>query len=500
MSFQYDIVMQKLFILTVYFLVAMLCSCSEAEKTYVSVVFDVEDYISPESDSVDNIPRWLAETMSEVGVTGTFFVIGEKARSLEVRGRQDVIGAMAAHDIGSHTNFGSIHPTVTEILEYASWDEGVVAMLENESAGFDDLERIFGVPAKTLARHGGSYGPQLVYALGQMGKGYVYSPVHLPQKNAVWFCNTLNFHGDYGYFDDSYYRDDLFNPLLDSLRVNFAEDIEGMDVVSFFACHPTKVRAEQFWDFNFYEGANPPPDSLKAPALRPAESMVTARKNFHRLMTFLKEQEDQGMIEITTYGDLMERFSYQPDQIKKADLLRVAGAVTSSGQIVYDEVYSPAEVFSGLVKSLGEYAESGRIPGKLDRHSPLGPMSMPPDAPDISAVSFDQVLDLAARAADTLTNMGYLPAALKLEDQTVGAGSLLHLFSAAYLDAANGQQKERYGVIPFDPYPRDNEEAIISEVEGAKYWIVHRPDLDMSHLVEMTRMQLWTLKPAHEIR
>ena len=493
--------MQKLYILTVFFLAAMLGGCSEpAEKTYVSVVFDVEDYISPVSDSVDNIPRWLAETMSEVGVTGTFFVIGEKARSLEARGRQDVIGAMAAHDIGSHTNFGSIHPTVTEILEYASWDEGVVAMLENESAGFDDLERIFGVPAKTLARHGGSYGPQLVYALGQMGKGYVYSPVHLPQKNAVWFCNTLNFHGDYGNFDDSYYRNELFDPLLDSLKENFAQDIEGVDVVSFFACHPTKVRAEQFWDFNFYEGANPPPDSLKAPALRPAESMVTAQQNFQRLMEFLKEQENQGMIEITTYGDLMERFSYQPDQIEKADLLRVAEAVTSSGQIVYDEVYSPAEVFSGLVQSLVEYAESGRVPGKLDRHSPLGPMSMPPDSPEIGSVSFDQLLELVAYAADTLTNLGYLPAMLELGDQMAGTGSLLHLFSTAYLDVCAGKQMESYRVIPFDPYPRGNEEAIISEVEGAKYWIVHRPDLDMSHLVAMTKMQLWTLKPAHEIK
>ena len=39
---------------------------------------------------------------------------------------------------------------------------------------------------------------------------------------------------------------------------------------------------------------------------------------------------------------------------------------------------------------------------------------------------------------------------------------------------------------------------IISEVEGYKDWIVHRTDLDMSHLADMTRMQLWTLKPAHE--
>ena len=111
--------MRSIHLLIFILIFVMINSCTEPEMTYVSVVFDVEDYISPVSENVDEIPLWLAETMTEVGVTGTFFVIGEKARSLEARGRKDVLAAMAAHDIGSHTNFGSIHPTVTEILEYA---------------------------------------------------------------------------------------------------------------------------------------------------------------------------------------------------------------------------------------------------------------------------------------------------------------------------------------------------------------------------------------------
>jgi len=470
-------------------------SCSKAGRTYVTVVFDVEDYISPEADSVDEIPMWLAETMTEVGVTGTFFVIGEKARSLEERGRQDVIKAMAAHDIGSHTNFGSIHPTVTEILEYADWDQGVQVMLENESPGFEELERIFGVPVSTLARHGGSYGPQLVYALGQMGKGYVYSPVQLPGKHAVWFCNTLNFHGDYGAFDDVYYRDDLFNPVFDSLKQNFLADIEGVDMISFFACHPTKIRAEQFWDFNFYEGANPDRDSLKAPVLRPAESMHTARKNFKRLMQFLKDQES---IEVVTIGDLMERFSFQPDYISRKDLLSIASEINTAGQVVYNNIYSPAEVLAALASSIREYSQSGKIPGKLERESPLGPMSLPPEIPGVSSLSKELVLELASLAMDSIRNRGYLPATLMVGDARIGTGSLLHLFSTAYLDMAEKKPGKSYEVRAFDSYPKANEEIIISEVEDYKHWIVHRTDLDMSHLADMTRMQLWTLKPAHE--
>jgi len=479
-------------LLLTFLIYALMQSCTTPELTYVTVVFDVEDYISPVEDSVDEIPLWLAETMTEVGVTGTFFVIGEKARSLEERGRQDVIQAMAAHDIGSHTNLGSIHPTVTEILEYSDWDQGVLAMLDNESVGFDELERIFEVPVSTLARHGGSYGPQLVYALGQ-----IYSPVQLPGKHAVWFCNTLNFHGDYGGFDDVYYKDELFNPVFDTLKKNFSSDIEGLDMISFFACHPTKVRAEQFWDFNFYEGANPERDSLRPPALRPAESMVTARKNFKRLMQFLKDQEG---IEVVTISELMEKFSYQPDFIMKKDLLRIADKICSSKQVVYDDIYSPSEVFSGLTQSLQEYNQNGKMPAKLPRESPLGPMAMPPEKSGVSSVSTEQVYELAAASWDIIRNQGHLPSMLMVGEGSIGTGSLMQLFSSAYLDLAGKQQRDNYEVLPFDAYPREYAETIISEVESYKHWIVHRTDLEMSHLADMTRMQLWTLKPAHEKR
>lgn len=487
--------MKKCYLLFTFLIYLLMPGCNTPERTYVVVVFDVEDYISPVSEGVDDIPLWLAETMTEVGVTGTFFVIGEKARSLEERGRQDVIQAMAAHDIGSHTNLGSIHPTVTEILEYADWDQGVLAMLENESAGFDELERIFGTPVTTLARHGGSYGPQLVYALGQMGKGYVYSPVQLPGKHVVWFCNTLNFHGDYGAFDDVYYKDELFDPVFEDLQKNFLKDIEGLDMISLFACHPTKVRAEQFWDFNFYEGANPPADSLLPPKLRPAESMVTAQKNFKRLMQFLKDQES---IEVTTISDLMEKFSYQPESIQEKDLVRIAEKIISDRQVVYDDFYSPSEVFAALSRSLIEYSQNGKIPGKLTRESPLGPMDKPSETPEISSVSIDQVYDLAGAAREVIRNQGFLPPELMIDTKSIGTGSLLHLFSSTYLDILEKNEQESYEVIPFDCYPKQNEEEIIGEVFSYKDWIVHRTDLDMTHLAEITRMQLWTLKPAIE--
>jgi len=483
----------KLLLTICIFMLTVTC-VSNQKKTYVVVCFDVEDYTTPAAEGIDEIPKWLAETMTEVGVTGTFFVIGEKARSLEKRGRQDVIAAMADHDIGSHTNMGSIHPTVTERLEKMNFSDGVKRMLEDESVGFDELQRIFKVPVSTLARHGGSYGPQLITALGQMGAGYVYSPIHLPGHNAVWFCNTLNFHGEYGSFDDSYYRDDLFEPLLDSVKVWLPELAKKVDVISFFGCHPCKVRTVQFWDFNYYLGANPDSGEWKTPELRPLESMGTAQKNFRRLMQFLKSQDE---IEITTFRSLMERFSNQKEYIPKKDLVAYTQQLLKNQSIPINEYFTPAELFSALIVSINQYQQTGKVPDKVKRKSPFGPEFMPEEIPEIDELTRNQIFELSQKSQDHISNQNSLPATMTINEQKLGTGSLLAVMSQFYLDITGQNIKNKYVVPAFDVYPKTNENEIIAQVKGCKNWRVHRPDLDMTNLVEMTRLQLWTLKPAH---
>ena len=486
--------------LLIFLVSLLLLSCTNKnektiDKTFMVICFDVEDYTSPESVGMDDIPKWLAETMTEEGVTGSFFVIGEKARSMAERGRTDVIEAMAKHDIGTHTNYGSIHPTVTEILEYATWEEGTRKMLLNETAGFIDLEQIFDQRPVALARHGGSYGPQLVSALSHMGAGYIYSPISLPGHNAVWFCNTLNFHGegDFGFFDDNYYRDDLFNPMLDDLNNRIPKAIENVEVVSFFANHPSKVRSIQFWDFNYYKGANPGPDEWETPELRPLESMKIARKNFRRLIQFLKNRDD---IELTTYKELMKRFSYQKTEITKEELEKITRRIVEKKAIVIDDYYSPAEVFTALSSALSDYGKNGQLPEKVRIERPFGPTEMPSQNPEVEKITKVQTLELARLAYDYVKINNRLPHALSINDKKIGAGSLLALFSKMYIVINASEIPDSIQVLPFAAYPAENEENIIQRVQDCKGWPVHREDLDMGHLVEMTKMQLWTLKPA----
>ena len=53
---------------------------------YAMLVFDTEDIYYPPEHHIDDIPGWLAQIMTEVGVTGTFFVMGEKAEEVRRRG------------------------------------------------------------------------------------------------------------------------------------------------------------------------------------------------------------------------------------------------------------------------------------------------------------------------------------------------------------------------------------------------------------------------------
>ncbi len=466
---------------------------AKPEKPLVVVCFDVEDYITPAGEGIDEIPKWLADTMSEVGVPGTFFIIGEKARSLERRGRSDVIAAMARHDVGSHTDLGSIHPTVTESLENADWASGVERMRMQEEKGLRELERLTGKAVTTLGQHGGSYGPQLVAALADLRVGFVYSPIHLPGHNAVWFCNTLNVHGSYGGFDDTYYRDELFEARFRRLLASFPIDIVGVDVLAFFAAHPCKIRTVQFWDFNYYDGADPEPQDWETPELRPQESMATARRNFRRLMTFLKERDD---IELTTFSEVMRRFSYQLPKAASGDLRRLAQQVVDRERVLTDDDFSPAELFGALAESLALFKETGKLPRRLERLSPLGPMRMPPVEPECSRLTRDQVMNLAQEADIYIHEHHCLPAELESAGRRIGTGSLLHLFSAAYSALSSGKAPEEFPVRAFEAYPHENSEAILQAVEGCRGWPVHRRDLDISRVVEFTKMQLWTLKPA----
>src|SRR5437588_448138 len=107
-------------------LVALTCPTRPADppapRVYVLLWFDTEDYLLPASD--DAALR-LADWLSHEGIRATFKVVGEKARTLERRGRTDVIAALKKHEVGYHSNWHSVQPSPAMYLSGLGWHEGV---------------------------------------------------------------------------------------------------------------------------------------------------------------------------------------------------------------------------------------------------------------------------------------------------------------------------------------------------------------------------------------
>jgi hypothetical protein len=304
----------------------------------------------------------------------------------------------------------------------------------------------------------------------------------------------LNFSGQYDGFDDFFYRDDLFEPRFEKLKTELPALARTMNVLSFFAGHPCKIRTEQFWDLNFYDGQNPDPSEWKAPELRPLESMKTAQKNFRRLMRYLKSRDD---IEITTFGSLMDLYSDQKESINREELRKIAERCLETKALSPSEDISPAEAFVGFVQSIIAYREGGSLPKAIKTTHPLGPPEMPDSGPGVARITSEDIYELARKANDHILEAGSLPSSLPAGNSRIGTGSLFSLFSAVYLDLHSKALRSDYEVPPFEPYPKTHEKEIIQRIIDYKSWPVHRPDLDVNDLVELTKLQLWTLKPAH---
>src|ERR1700731_4373905 len=117
--------------------VAPVRAADEKAKVYVILWFDTEDYILPASDDA---ALKVADFLTKEKVKATFKVVGEKARTLERRGRADVIAALKKHEIGFHANYHSVQPSPALYLSTLGWDEGVAEFDRRERPGYDDVK------------------------------------------------------------------------------------------------------------------------------------------------------------------------------------------------------------------------------------------------------------------------------------------------------------------------------------------------------------------------
>src|SRR5213595_1522883 len=386
------VTMKHLIFALIFLFASRLAPAASHSSAEVDVIlwFDTEDYLLPADD--DACLR-LADMLSQRGIRATFKVVGEKARVLEARGRQDVITALRRHDIGYHANFHSVHPTPTEYLAECGLLDGMAEFVRREGGGAADVRRILAV--KTLACYGqpgSSWASQILAALKDIGVAphgvpcYVDEGTHIGlDEKPFWYAGALVVY----HMGQNYTRMDLHDPadlapanqkvsaIADRLRG------EGGGLISIFY-HPCEWVHKEFWDgVNFRRGANPPREQWKPPPQRPAEETEAA---FRRFAEYIDHIRSIPGVRFVTASDLPGLYldAARSEGASEADLNQIAVRLTESKisgvdfQVMGDRAYSVADQFELLARAVGELVEGRKPRFPLQAIGLLGPDAPPP--------------------------------------------------------------------------------------------------------------------------
>ena len=447
-----------------------------------TLCFDVEDIIAPESDDA---ALWFAEILTEYGLPGSFMVVGERFRQWEARGRRDVIEALKRHDVSFHSTWHSVHPTTTEICLDKDFAAGMNALWAWDRPGWVDTERILGRPLLGWTLTGNSWSPSVMGLTGRMGRAYAYSFVQLPGHNVCWYANCLGFHyAAVGTLDDAFCDDALFAERLAetdaAIDRRLRADRRGAEWMRFFVCHPTRAIHTGFWDlYNFAGGVNPPRSEWR-PAPRLDSSLFPAiQKNCRRLCAFLRADP---RLEIVGWGELIRRYDGQRAFASHAEVREIARRVADERKVLFTDFFTAGEILLLLCRAAA--APQTRYP----RPTVYGPLVTPP----VSAARQWEAGDILAAAPGVLraSGSGYLPASVEVAGEDVGLGTYFVALAEAILGA------ERVSGPSDAPYPAEAEAVAREVAHMLPDWLIHPPDMDLTNLLEQTRLQCWTLKPA----
>jgi len=473
--------------------------------------FDTEDYLLPADD--DACKR-LAEMLSERKIRATFKVVGEKARVLDKRGRHDVIRALKKHDIGYHANFHSVHPAPSEYLAECGWLDGVAEFARREGWGAADVRRVFSV--KTLVCYGqpgSSWAPQAIGALREIGVApqgvpcYVDEGTHVGlDEKPFWYAGALNVY----HMGQNYTRMDLHDPaavepankkvsaIADRLRAG------GGGLISIFY-HPCEWVHKEFWDgVNFRRGANPPREEWKPPPQRTPEETEGA---FRRFGEYIDHIRSIPGIRFITAGDLPIIY---PDLTRtkgggEQDFAQITARVSGSSsqgldfQVVGNQAYSLADQFELLTVVVGDLIDGKetRFPLRLD--GLLGPEAAASSMPALEGrVKWPAFRDAVLDVRNFISTQHRVPSRIFIGADAVGPAEFLMALGSVCED------QNRVARLPLEEgVSLRDAPAILPAQRIAKDspglfggWIIHKEGFRAPKILEMARLQAWTLKPA----
>jgi peptidoglycan/xylan/chitin deacetylase (PgdA/CDA1 family) len=481
-------------------------------RVYVILWFDTEDYVLPQSDDA---AKRLAVFLTQQGIRATFKVVGEKARTLERRGRRDVIGALAQHEIGYHSQNHSQHPTPAEYEAPLDWTDGVEEFTRREHAGFDDVRRIFGQTPTCYGQPGSSWAPESFAALNKWEvKVYLDEGTQVGLNgNPFWYGGLLNIFNTKEGEKLRPDGEDGWDGLADA-RARFQEFYLRMTsrpeggVISLYF-HPCEFIQKEFWDgVNFAHGANPPPAEWQLPPMKSPEESEKAFKYFEDLVTYMKSFP---RVEFITASQALRLFrdSAQRHTFSTEELAAIAKQVDPevSFQVHDDYNLAASEVFFLLNRYVAGVVKKSPGAFFLDG-TPYGPATSFEDAvagrsdsaqssgqeAGASEIPWSQFARTVLDVEDFLEKNERIPSVVWLGSKPVRPESyLVALAQVTTRLLVRAEPPENVSITPAHlvaaQYVADDSPQLWS-------WAIFPPGFRAPKMMRLAKLQAWTLKPA----
>lgn len=262
--------------------------------------------------------------------------------------------------------------------------------------------------------------------------------------------------------------------------------------------HPSEWVHAEFWDaVNFSGGANPPRAAWKRPRTRPAAETETAFADFEQYIRFIQQQPG---VTFVTATDLMRL--YEDRAMTRAftrDDLRAIAAATQP-EITFQrregEAVSAADVFGLLTSAMAVFVTSNAVPETTRLMPLLGPIRpfarsvrTPPlvipweafaraitDAADFCRVN-QRIPDEIWAGTDSLSPADFLATLGPVVERVIATGQ------------PPSEVTRRAGRFTADRYVAEDSTELWS-------WPIFPEGFHAPAIMELARLQAWTLKPA----
>ncbi|MEJ2007138.1 MAG: hypothetical protein P8Z30_03120 [Acidobacteriota bacterium] len=468
-----------------------------AGPVYVILWFDTEDYVLPQSD--DSAKR-IAEFLTSQGIRATFKVVGEKARTLERRHREDVIAALDKQEIGFHSNYHSWRVSPAEFEQPLDWRDGVREFIRREKPGIEAIRRIFGRMPTAYGQPGNSWCPEAQPALRKMGI-HVYlddgEQIGLDGK-PFWYGGILNIF-DMKYINGFRPNEDWTN--LAEVEANFKKAYSNLSqsgggLISIYF-HPCEFIHKEFWDaVNFANGAEPPRSQWKLP---PIKSPVEQARAFAFLEKFVEYMKTYPVHFVTAPGTLklyLDKAQWRP--FSDHDLSEIARAVSPavSFQVHKDYDLSASEVLWLLNTYMTRMFQNKPSQFIELEGTPLGPSS---DAAGASLkeevkVPWYQFQWAVLDVESSLKKNAQVPTVVWIGGKPYPPASYLVALAHVARGLLEGHAAPKE--VSLAPAHLDAANYVAKDSAKVWGWPIFRPGFDGKHLLDLARLQTWTLKPA----